>query len=146
LKVVRGSDRSFGALNDTFGGPSAGDLVPGDLMTSRHSGDHLTLARAHGLFNVLGGLWPLVHMPSFEAVLGPKTDRWLVKTVAGLMVGNGWVQLRAASSGIGLEGARRIGLGTALTLGTVDVVYGLSGQISRVYFVDAVFEAGWIMA
>jgi hypothetical protein len=62
------------------------------------------------------------------------------------MVGNGWVQLRAASSGIGLAGARRIGLGTALTLGTVDVVYGLSGQISRVYFVDAVFEAGWIMA
>jgi hypothetical protein len=31
-------------------------------------------------------------------------------------------------------------------LGTVDVAYGLSGQISRVYFVDAVFEAGWIMA
>jgi hypothetical protein len=47
-------------------------------------------------------------MPSFKAVLRPKTDRWLagwlVKTVAGLMVGNGWVQLRAASSGIGLEG------------------------------------------
>jgi hypothetical protein len=27
------------------------------------------------------GLWPLVHLPSFEAVTGPKTDDWLVHMV-----------------------------------------------------------------
>jgi hypothetical protein len=29
-------------------------------------------------------------MRSFEAVSGPKVDRWLVETVAGLMVVNAW--------------------------------------------------------
>jgi hypothetical protein len=32
------------------------------------------------------GLWPLVHLPSFEAVTGPKTDDWLVHMV-GLLAG-----------------------------------------------------------
>lgn len=32
------------------------------------------------------GLWPLVQLPSFEAVTGPKTDDWLVHMV-GLLAG-----------------------------------------------------------
>ena len=45
----------------------------------------MRLSRAHGLFNVVTGLWPVVHMPSFQAGSGPKVDRWLVRTVGGLM-------------------------------------------------------------
>jgi hypothetical protein len=41
------------------------------------STDSKAVARLYGLFNVAGGLWPLVHLPSFEAVSGPGTDRWL---------------------------------------------------------------------
>lgn len=33
--------------------------------------DRAAPARAHGTFNVVGGLWPLRHMKSFEWVLGP---------------------------------------------------------------------------
>jgi hypothetical protein len=29
----------------------------------------------------LTGIWPLLHLASFEAVTGPKTDDWLVKMV-----------------------------------------------------------------
>lgn len=54
--------------------------------------NRLTVARAQDGFNSLGDLWPLLHMRSFEAVLGPKTDRWLVRTVAGLMLTNGETQ------------------------------------------------------
>ncbi|MFD2091106.1 hypothetical protein [Blastococcus deserti] len=104
------------------------------------------LARAHGIFNVAGGLWPLLHLRSFEAVTGPKVDRWLVRTVAGLMVANGVAQWRAGPSVEGVATARRIGLGTALTLGVVDVVYGVPHRISRVYLADAVLEAGWVLA
>jgi hypothetical protein len=32
------------------------------------------LPLAHGGFYLLTGVWPLVHMPSFLAVTGPKTD------------------------------------------------------------------------
>jgi hypothetical protein len=53
----------------------------------------LTLARLQGAANLVGGLWPLLHLKSFEAVFGPKTDRWLVKTVSGLLVVNGVTQL-----------------------------------------------------
>ena len=39
----------------------------------------ITLARVQGAFNLVNGLWPLIHMRSFEAVLGPKRDRWLAR-------------------------------------------------------------------
>jgi hypothetical protein len=32
-------------------------------------------------YYLLTGLWPLVHLPSFEAITGPKTDDWLVHMV-----------------------------------------------------------------
>lgn len=104
------------------------------------------LARGHGWFNIVGGVWPLLHLRSFEAVLGPKVDRWLVRTVAGLMVVNGVVQVSAGSSTDALAQARRIGIGTALTLGTIDLVYAPRGRISRLYLVDAVVEGAWVLA
>lgn len=103
-------------------------------------------AKAHGLFNIVGGLWPLLSMRSFEVVTGPKVDRWLVRTVAGLMVANGLAQWRAGPSPEGLAGARRIGLGTAATLAAADLAYAIPGRISRVYLVDAVLEVGWLLA
>ena len=103
------------------------------------------LARAHGFSNVLGGAWPLLHMRSFETVLGPKTDRWLVRTVAGLLVANGLVQLRATTPGE-VRQAARVGIGTATVLLAVDLRYAIPGRISRMYLLDAVAEAGWIAA
>jgi hypothetical protein len=102
------------------------------------------LARAHGVFNLLGGVWPLVHMSSFERVLGPKVDTWLVKTVAGLLVTVGVSQLEATGSPDAVAAARTIGAGTAGTLLAVDLAYAPSGRISRVYLLDAVAEACWL--
>jgi hypothetical protein len=115
-------------------------------MIKRRSHGEVALARAHGLFNVAGGLWPLLHMRSFEVVLGSKTDRWLVRTVAGLLITNGLVQVGVPDTAAGLAQARRIGLGTALTLATIDLVYVPCGRISRLYLVDAALEVGWIIA
>jgi hypothetical protein len=53
------------------------------------------VAVAHGVFNVVGGLWPLVHLRSFEWVFGPKTDVWLQRTTGGLLVSAGLAQLAA---------------------------------------------------
>lgn len=65
------------------------------------------LARAQGAFNVVGGAWPLVSMRSFEWVFGPKQDRWLEQTVAGLLISAGWSQLRTENSPAGRLQARR---------------------------------------
>lgn len=103
------------------------------------------VAKFQGSFNVVNGLWPLVHMPSFEAVSGPKADKWLVRTVSGLLITIGLEQLRTAS-GPGGAVAKRLGIGTAATLTAIDLVYVAKGRISKVYLVDAAVELAIIRA
>lgn len=101
------------------------------------------VATTQGWFNVAGGVWPLVSIGSFEKVFGPKTDRWLEYTVAGLLVTNGAVQLLAARSGE-LASARLVGRGTAATLLAIDVVFVPRGRLRWTYLIDAAFELGWL--
>jgi len=108
--------------------------------------DGVMLGRAHGVANLVGGLWPLLHISSFEMVFGPKTDRWLVKTVAGLLLVNGITQLTTSPTASGVRQARRLGVGTAAVLAAIDLVYVPAGRISKMYLVDAAIEVGWIIA
>ncbi|GGR95256.1 MULTISPECIES: hypothetical protein [Streptomyces] len=104
------------------------------------------VAVAHGAFNVVGGLWPLVHLRSFEWVFGPKTDVWLRMTTGGLLASAGLAQPAAAAGPGGPAHARRVGLGTALTLPAVDLAYVPRGRIRPTYLLDAVMQTGWITA
>jgi hypothetical protein len=110
-----------------------------DLMSAS------TVARAHGAAYLIGGLWPLLHLRSFEAVFGPKVDRWLVKTVAGLLVVNGVTLLATRSTPESIAQARRLGVGTAAVLAMIDLSYAPIGRISRMYLADAAVEIGWIV-
>lgn len=89
----------------------------------------------------LTGLWPLVHLPSFETVTGPKTDDWLVHMVGllaaviGLPLGMAAVQNRAQSSEV-----FALAIGAALAFAGIDLWYGLSGRISPVYLADALVQ------
>ncbi len=109
-----------------------------------HVMDRPTLARAQGVSLLLAGAWPLLHLRSFEWVLGPKTDRWLVQTVAGLLVGNGLSQLVAARNPDSVEVARVLGLSTSAALAAIDLVHVPRGRISKMYLLDAAGELGWI--
>lgn len=102
------------------------------------------VARGHGAFNIATGLWPLVSMRTFEAVLGPKTDEWLVKAVGGLLISTGLVQLGAAGTPEGRRQARRIGMAAAGTLALVDAVYVPKRRISPMYVLDAALHLTWI--
>jgi hypothetical protein len=103
------------------------------------------VARLHGAAYLLGGLWPLLHLRSFEAVFGPKTDRWLVKTVSGMLVVDGMTLLAAGRSRAALLQARRVGIGTAAVLSAIDLVYVPIGRIRPTYLLDAAAEIGLIM-
>jgi hypothetical protein len=105
--------------------------------------DPAVLGEAQGWFNIVGGAWPLVSMRTFEAVFGPKADRWLEYTVAGLLVTNGVCQVMAVRRG-DTETARRLGGGTAFTLLAVDLVFVPAGRIRWTYLLDAVLEVGWL--
>lgn len=112
-------------------------------LAARSWRDPAVVATAHGAFNVLGGAWPIASIRSFEAVFGPKTDRWLEYTVSGLLVSNGVAQLRAARAGE-TRSARWVGNGTAVTLLAIDLVYVPAGRLRWTYLVDAAFEIGWL--
>jgi hypothetical protein len=104
------------------------------------------VARVQGVVYVATGVWPLVDLRSFEAVTGPKVDGWLVKTVAGLLVTIGGVELWAArredpSAEIGVLGA-----GTAATLGAVAAYNAARARIRRVYYGDAALEGAFVLA
>jgi hypothetical protein len=92
-----------------------------------------------GLYFLATGIWPLLSMRTFEAVTGPKVDRWLVKTV-GVLVAVIGVSLLADPRRPS-RGSQVLGVGSAAALGAVDVVYSLRGRISKIYLLDAVLEA-----
>jgi hypothetical protein len=95
-----------------------------------------------GVYFLLTGVWPLISMRSFEAVTGPKVDRWLVKTVGVLIAVIGASLLADARRPS--RGATVLGAGSAAALGGVDVIYALRGRISKIYLLDAVLEAGLV--
>jgi hypothetical protein len=98
------------------------------------------LLGAQGLYFAATGVWPLVHMPSFLAVTGPKTDLWLVRTVAVLITVIGASLLTAARAPAPGPGIRVLAVGSALGLACVDVIGWATGTISAVYLADAVVE------
>jgi hypothetical protein len=104
----------------------------------------LQVARSQGAYNVLTGVWPFVSMRSFEALLGPKVDRWLVKTVSGLLIGTGLTQVSADEAS--LRAVRRLSASTAAVLLAVDCTYALRGRIAKTYLLDAVVEAAFLAA
>lgn len=99
-------------------------------------------------YYLLTGLWPLVHLPSFEAVTGPKTDDWLVRVVGVLVLliggtlGLGAVRLRRAPPSPELL---TLALASAAAFILIDVGFVLAGTIGTIYLADAAVEAGLVV-
>ncbi len=109
-----------------------------------------SLAKAQGAWFLATGIWPLVHMPSFLAVTGPKKDLWLVRTVGALVTCIS-AQLLISSRQSDLSShVRPLAAGTAAALAAVDVTYVAKRRISPVYLLDAAVETGlaalWLSA
>ena len=103
------------------------------------------LATAQGVYYLLAGLWPVVGIDSFQAVTGDKTDLWLVKTVGLLIAVIGAAIFRARNRPALFPEMLILAAGSALALGTVDVLYSARGVISPVYLLDAPIEAGLVV-
>jgi hypothetical protein len=98
------------------------------------------LARAHGVYYLATGLWPVVDIDSFQAVTGAKADLWLVKTVGLLITVIGAALLASGRRALTPE-IVVLASGSALALGAIDVYYSARGVISKVYLLDAPLEA-----
>jgi len=112
------------------------------MKTRKSLADYLALGQS--AFYVITGVWPNLHISSFQKVTGPKTDLWLVKTAGTLIT--------VICGVIGVAGYRRrvspeIGLlavGCAAGLAAIDVVYVAKKRISPMYLLDALAEGGLI--
>lgn len=114
----------------------AGNLTPPDRVW-----------KVQSLYFVMTGIWPLIGLKSFMRITGPKTDTWLVRCVGALVTVIGTV--------IGVAGSQRqldpsvvtLAVGASASLAAIDVVYSVSGRISKVYLLDAgintLFVAAW---
>ena len=104
------------------------------------------LAGVQGSYFLLTGVWPLLHMSSFLAVTGPKTDLWLVETVGILVAAIGaGLLLSAIRATQGLE-ISIIAVLASLGLMAIDVIYTSRGVISKIYLADAVPEILFVVA
>lgn len=109
----------------------------------------IRLAVAHGLYNIGGGLWPLLHMPSFELVTGVKRDEWLVRTVAGIVLFIGLLLLHDALIRRRIDRTLKlVAGGIAGVLGIAALAGSITGIIAWVYFIDGAihcaFMVGWL--
>lgn len=97
---------------------------------------------AQGAYYVVTGAWPLVHLPSFLLVTGPKTDTWLVQTVGLLIVVIGATIALASARGRLRGETFLLAVASALALAAVDVAFFAAGRIGPVYLLDAIVEVG----
>jgi hypothetical protein len=103
------------------------------------------LALTQGVYYLLTGVWALVHIRSFQAVTGPKTDLWLVKTVGVLVSVIGGTLISGGARGRGSPELRVLGAGSAAGLGAIDTVYAAKGRIAPIYLLDAVVEGALVV-
>ena len=103
-----------------------------------------------GIYFLVTGIWPIVHIESFMDVTGIKFDIWLVKTVGALITVIAIVLLTGAwRRRISLEVVLLAVLSSA-ALAVVDVYYSsVVNRIPKIYLADAVpeliFIALWLV-
>jgi hypothetical protein len=97
-------------------------------------------------YYIATGLWPLLHMKSFEFITGRKLDRWLVKTVAILVLVIGATLARPGFARRPTGDDAALAAGTALGLTAIDIVYVAKRRIRPVYLLDALLEVALVAA
>jgi hypothetical protein len=95
------------------------------------------LLLSQGIFYLLTGIWPVIHIDSFMWVTGPKTDIWLVKMVGLLST---TISLSILWQLTQKHRSILLSIGTAISFFVIDVYYVMAGTISNIYLVDAVIE------
>jgi hypothetical protein len=95
---------------------------------------------AQGIYFALTGAWPLLHLPSFLAVTGPKTDLWLVQTVGALLLVMGAVMILAGLRKPTLE-VLLLAVAGAAALAAIDILFVCQRVISPIYLLDAAAQA-----
>lgn len=99
-----------------------------------------TVLLGQGIFYVVTGLWPVIHVRSFEAITGKKKEHWLLYTVGLLIVASGVVFTYAGWNERASMEVMLLATLNCLFLAAIDVTFALRKVIAKVYLLDAVTE------
>ena len=97
-----------------------------------------TVIKLQGVYFVVTGIWPVLHIDSFMAVTGEKTDIWLVHMVGLLAVTIGISLLFKPKSLL-------LPICSAISFAAIDLIYVLKDVISPIYLVDFVLQSVFII-
>jgi len=97
-------------------------------------------------YTFLTAVWPLVHIESFMAVTGYKTDIWLVKTVGALLIPIALCMFVHLFIRTDRRPVMILGGATALAFICIDFYYALNDVISDIYMADGAVEAVFLLA
>ena len=100
----------------------------------------MSLVRVQGAYYVGSGLWPVLHMRSFEALTGPKTDRWLVRSYGVLTAAIGVVLLASGRAAGPVSVAAAVGVAAPETWYTL-----VQRRLPWPYVADAFVQGAFIM-
>jgi len=93
------------------------------------------------IYYLVTALWALIHIQSFIKVTGPKTDIWLVKTVAVLLLA---ISI-AFSTALWYKKydypVLTLAVSCCIVLLIIDCYYVWTDTISKIYLLDALAEA-----
>lgn len=97
-----------------------------------------------GIYFVVTGVWPLLNMASFITATGPKQDTWLVEMVGLLSASIGLTFIVSTLR----RGRLPVVLGYAVAISflMMDVIYVATGEMDRIYLIDAAIQAAFIVA
>lgn len=93
-----------------------------------------------GIYYLITALWPIVSIDSFMMVSGPKTDIWLVKTVAVLLLVIASTLLFGVILNINYGPVLVLAISTCIGLSIIDIYYAGKDIISDIYLLDAGIE------
>ncbi len=93
-----------------------------------------------GMYYMITGLWPLLHVGSFEAVTGQKMDKFTLRSTGLMIVIVGAILALASREKRPDPGFTALGVGSAVGLATLEVVN--AQRIRQVYLLEALGEFG----
>jgi hypothetical protein len=99
-----------------------------------------------GLYILATAVWPLVSIKTFMEVTGPKTDIWLVKTVAVLLIPIAACFLFNTFTRRPHVSVMVVGLTVSAGLSIIDFYYTYTDTIKWVYAVDGCIELIFLVA
>ena len=102
-----------------------------------------------GAYIFLTAVWPLVDIKSFMLITGPKTDIWLVKTVAAMLLPVALSFFVASHQQQINWPVYLLAMGSCIAFASIDFYYTLNGTIKWVYQLDGylqiIFFITWII-